>query len=922
MTNKVLKHYGTPRHSGRYPWGSGEDPQQSHRSFLGAIDELKKQGLSDPQIAKGLGLGSTTQLRAQRSIALNAHRAELSSQALKLKNANMSNVAIGREMGIPESSVRALLDPALAERQNILHNTANMLKARVDEGHYIDIGSGTENHLGISATKLQTAVAILEAKGYVVQKVQVDQLGTAAGNKTTIKVLAPPGTTYGDIKRNQDNIRTVSSFSDDGGRTYTPIVPPRSIHPDRVSVRFAEQGGANADGVIYVRPGVDDVSLGSSRYAQVRIKVGDNHFLKGMAMYKDDLPEGVDLLFNTNKSETKGKLGAMKELTSDDAERPFGAVTRQKYYTDAKGKKQLSVMNIVNEEGDWQEWSRTLSSQFLSKQSPALAKRQLDLAYQQRAEELKEIMALTNPVVKRKLLKLYSDGAESAAVHLKAAALPSQRTHVILPFEKMKEDEIYAPNYPNGTRVALVRFPHAGTFEIPELTVNNKYAEARKAIGTNSIDAVGIHPKTAQRLSGADFDGDTVLVIPNNRRTVTSTSALDGLKNFDPQAAYPAYEGMAKISPRAKQQQMGDVSNLITDMTVMGAKPAELAAAVRHSMVIIDAEKHNLNYKQSYEDNGIANLKRRYQGVGPTGRLAGAATIISRSGNATVRVPQRVLRPAADGGPVDRATGERVYVKTGATRTVRTAIDTNTGQRVPVRRGLTYDPSTVREKTVEETSTSRPLLETKDAHTLVSKGGGTPIERIYADHSNRLKALSNQARKEMVATKGLTYSTTAAKTYAPQVARLNHALNVAQKNRPLERQAQLVANSVYRAKLEANPHMEDADKKKERGRALKVARERVGAGKELIEIQPDEWQAIQAGAISSHKLSDILDNTNLDKVKELATPRTAHEVTPAKLARAQQMLDNGYSQAEVAQSLGIPTSTLNSALVRSGVSSG
>ena len=920
MTEPVIKHYGTPRHSGRYPWGSGEQPQQDHRSFLGSVDALKKQGLSEPQIAKGLGM-SVNQLRAKKSIALNEHRAAQSSQALKLKNADMSNVAIGKEMGIPESSVRALLDPAIAEKQNILHNTANQIKAKVDEGHYVQIGTGVENNLGISSTKLQTAVAILEEHGYVVQKVQVDQLGTAAGQKTTIKVVGPPGTTYGDVKRNQDRITTVSSYSDDGGRTYTPIVPPRSIASSRVAVRFAEQGGANADGVIYVRPGVDDVSLGSARYAQVRIKVDDTHYLKGMAMYKDDLPEGADLLFNTNKSVSKGKLGALKELKNDDEERPFGAVTRQKTYIGSDGKEHLSVMNIVNEEGDWQEWSRSLSSQFLSKQSPALAKRQLDLAYQQRADEFKEIKSLTNPVVKKKLLKLFSDGADSAAVHLKAQALPSQRTHVILPFEKMKPNEIYAPNYENGTKVALVRFPHAGTFEIPELTVNNKFTEAKKAIGTNSIDAVGIHPDTAKRLSGADFDGDTVLVIPNNRNTVTSTSALARLKDFDPQQAYPKYPGMETISPRAKQQQMGDVSNLITDMTIKGAKPDELAAAVRHSMVIIDAEKHELNYKQSYIDNGIASLKKKYQGVGPTGRLKGASTIVSRSGNATVRVPKKTLRKAAQGGPIDPETGEKVFVPTGEVRTVRTAIDRNTGKRVTVTRGVDYDPSTLREKTIAEEMTSKPLLETKDAHTLVSEGG-TPIERIYADHSNRLRDLANQARKEMVSTSGLIYDPTAAKTYKEQVDRLTAALNVAQKNRPLERQAQLVANSIYRAKVEANPHMEDADKKKEKGRALKTARDRVGAGKELITIEPDEWSAIQAGAISSNRLSEILDNTDLDKVKALATPRTALVMTATKLARAQQLLDNGYSQAEVAQQLGVPTSTLNSAIVRVGVDSG
>ena len=29
----ILMHYGTPRHSGRYPWGSGENPYQRNGDF-------------------------------------------------------------------------------------------------------------------------------------------------------------------------------------------------------------------------------------------------------------------------------------------------------------------------------------------------------------------------------------------------------------------------------------------------------------------------------------------------------------------------------------------------------------------------------------------------------------------------------------------------------------------------------------------------------------------------------------------------------------------------------------------------------------------------------------------------------------------------------------------------------------------------
>ncbi len=884
-----LFHYGVLRRSGRYPWGSGQDDEQHSRSLLGHVNDLKKQGVPEKTIAEGLGL-TTTELRAQYTIARNIKTNADIAQAVRLKEKRMSNVAIGQRMNIPESSVRGLLKASQSDKRKILSSTSELLKSKIDATHYLDVGSGTENHLGISATRLAAAVTILRQQGYELHNIQVNQLGT--GNKTTVKVLSPPGTKYVDIVKNPDRIGTVAAYSEDGGRTYLGIEPPRSVDSKRLSIRYAEQGGTAADGVIYIRPGVDDVSLGSSKYAQVRIAVDKTHYLKGMAMYKADLPEGVDLQFNTNKSDTGNKHDALKDI-KDDADSPFGSVVRQRHYIDAQGKKQLSAINIVNEEGDWKDWSRTLSSQVLSKQDDSLAKRQLGLALQSRQQDLEEIRSITNPVVKARLLKAFADGADSASVHLKAAALPGQGTHVILPVESLKENEVYAPNYKNGEKVVLIRFPHGGTFEIPEVTVNNKHAESKASLG-NAIDAVGIHPKVAERLSGADFDGDTVLVIPNKNRQVKTSSPLKQLEGFDPKQAYPAYEGMPEMTPRAKQQQMGDVSNLITDMTIQKAHPDEIARAVRHSMVVIDAEKHKLNYRQSYIDNGIASLKEKYQGRGPTGRLSGASTIISKSGNAEIKVPQKVLRRASEGGPIDRNTGELVYVKTGASY-----VDKETG------------------KTIHELSSSKPLLETRDAHTLSS---GTPIEGIYADHSNALKSLANEARLELTRTKGLVHNESASKTYAHEVASLNSKLNIALKNSPLERQAQLIANGVVAAKMRDNPGMESDDVRKIKGQALQAARNRVGAKKQQIVITDDEWKAIQAGAITTHKLSQILDNADLDRIRELATPRAVREINASKLAIAKARLVSGYTQAEVAESLGVSVSTLNSALHRKVVS--
>lgn len=877
-----LMHYGVLRRSGRYPWGSGGTHEERSRGFLSYVDELRSKGLSEVTIAKGLGI-TTTELRAARAIAKNEVGKADAALALRLKNKGVSNVAIGARMGIAESSVRALINPAMADKRDVLMTTASLLKDKIADGGYLDIGSGTENHLGISATKLSTAVAMLREEGYEVRNVQVDQLGT--GNKTTIKVLAPPGTTYVDIVRNPEKIKTVAAYSEDGGHTYNHVEPPVNVSSKRIGVVYAEDGGSKADGVIYVRPGVPELSLGSARYAQVRIAVDGTHYLKGMAMYSDKLPAGTDLQFHTSKSNTGNKLDAMKP--QKDEENPFGSTVRQRHYTDASGKQKLSPMNIVNEEGNWKDWSRTISSQVLSKQSVGLAKRQLDYALQNRAAELDEIRHLNNGVVKRKLLEQFADTADSAAVHLKAAALPRQGTHVILPIKDMKENEVYAPNYRNGERVVLIRHPHAGPFEIPEVTVNNRHAGARAALG-NAIDAIGIHPKVAERLSGADFDGDTVLVIPNNRREVKTQSPLDGLKDFDPKQAYPAYEGMKPMTARAKQQQMGDVSNLITDMSIRGAKPDELAAAVRHSMVVIDAEKHNLNYRQSYVDNGIASLKAAYQGRGSTGRLSGASTIVSKAGS-EIRVPRRRPRPASKGGPVDVATGKKIFEPTG-----ETYVDG-------------------KGRTIVRTESTTRLAEAHDAHELSS---GMPIEEVYAAHSNSLKALANQARKEALRTESVNYSPTANKVHASEVASLNSKLNLALKNKPLERQAQLLAGTVVKARLSANPGIDPADVKKIKGQALATARARVGANKQQIVITDAEWQAIQAGAVSTSKLSQILDNADADQVRKLATPRAATVMTPAKLAIAKARLASGYTQAEIADSLGVPVSTLNSALLR------
>jgi len=900
-----LEHYGTPRHSGRYPWGSGgaDDEQTSTRNqdYAGFVKDMKRQGLTEAQIAEGEGI-STTQLRARVSIASNMKKAALTSQIVRLREAGNDKSAIGRRLGVPESTVRSYLKDYENQKEDILQATANKLRKEVAEKYLVDIGSGAENFLGISATRLNTAATILKEEGYEIWDVNSPQI-TNPGAYTRYKVLAPPGTTRTQAYKDRDQIRQMGGPSEDGGETYKKIQAPMGISADRIAIRYGPEGGGKADGVIYVRPGVDDVSLGKAQYAQVRILVNDSHYLKGMAVYKDNLPEGVDLVFNTPKKDTGNKLDAMKTLESDDPLNPFGATIRDQVTVKVDGRDKLtSVMNLVNQEGSWSDWSDSISTQMLSKQSPKLIKSQLDMTFEQRQKEFKQISELTNPTVKQKLLETFADETDSAAVHLKAAGFKRQGWHAILPVESLSPSEVYAPGFRPGESVYLVRFPHGGTFEIPELTVNNNNREAKRALGTNPRDAIGIHHTVAERLSGADFDGDTVLVIPKGSAKLSTKPALEGLKDFNAKAVYAPYDGMKTIdggtwnaakgkpdygdkppSSQQKQTQMGVVSNLITDMTLRQAPLSDIVKAVRHSQTVIDAEKHSLNWKQSALDNNISDLALKYQGR----KAGGAHTLISKASAKTKPFPERKARPAALGGPIDKVTGKREFVPTG---------------RMRKNRDGEYELAT---------QTSKKLAETDDAFTLSS---GTPQERLYAEHSNKLKNLANQARLEFVATPNLKYSPSAKKIYAEEVKTLQGKLETIERNRPLERQAQIIANAQFRAKLQSNPNMDDDTRKKIKSQAINEARIRTGAERLRIEIEPNEWDAIQAGAISHSMLDDILDKANLDTVRKLATPKPTKLMTTTKTNRAMQMLASGASRAEVADALGVSLSTLDAAI--------
>ena len=883
IVEEMLMHYGMPRRSGRYPWGSGDNPYQHSGDFLSRVEELKKQGLSETEIAKSMGL-TTTQYRTQKSLAKDERRALEVATAKGLREKGYSLNEIAEKMGYTnDSSIRSLLNENSEARMNQARKTAEFLKEQIDKKGMIDVGTGVERELGISKEKLNQALYILEMEGYPVYGGGVPQV-TNPGKQTNIKVICPPGTEHKDIY-NFENVHSVTDYvSHDGGDTFDTFVYPKSMDSSRLQIRYAEEGGVQKDGVVEIRRGVEDLSLGGSHYAQVRILVDDTRYIKGMAIYSDDLPDGVDVVFNTNKKLGTPKNDVLKKIT-DDPENPFGSLIKaggQSYYIDANGQRQLSLINKRAEEGDWGEWSDHLPSQFLSKQSMTLIKKQLGLAGADKQAEYDEICSLTNPTVKKALLKSFADDCDSAAVHLQAAALPRQKYQVILPITTMKDNEVYAPNYKNGEQVALIRFPHGGAFEIPVLTVNNKQADARRILG-NAKDAVGINSKVAERLSGADFDGDTVMVIPTGGKVkITSTSPLRGLEGFDPKAEYgpDTYKGRTVKAMKNTQTEMGKISNLITDMTLKGATEDELARAVRHSMVVIDAEKHKLDYKQSEADNGIASLKKKYQGtVDEDGRYhEGAATLISRAKSETSVLKRK-------GSPIiNPETGEQSYKEV-----YEEYVDKNGKTRV-------------------RTQASTKMAETKDAYLLSS---GTPQEEAYADYANKMKSLANQARKEMVSTGKIAYSASAKAAYQEEVDSLSAKLNVALMNAPRERQAQVIANASVAAKKQDNPDMTNGEIKKANQQALTAARASVGARRETIKVTDREWEAIQAGAISENKLTQIINNVDIDDLRQRATPRSTTELSAAKVSKITSMNASGYSTAEIAEALGVSTSTVS-----------
>lgn len=941
-----LQHYGTPRHSGRYPWGSGDNPYQRTKDFHRVYNELKALGWSEKEMAEHFGC-SINELKARRSNSSQQEKEQQRKQVERLHDKKgMGWTAIARQLGLPnESTARSLYNSAKAPKKALNIQVADRLeKILKEKGGYLDISSGTElgypwtndtPQTGISSSQLRTATTILKEKGYSVQTVNIRQV-TNPGQYTTTQVLAPAGTTKSDIMHNLDKLHAVQDYTPDAGKTWWVPELPNYIDRSRVYVRYPDEGGADRDGMIEIRPGVKDLSLGNVTYAQVRIAVKNcdvtgktddygnpepsDRYIKGMAVYSDEIPEGFDIVVNSAKARSKGDAKAFKPIKNKyDVDAVFGAKIMpngQDHYIDDDGNEQLGYINKVNQEGTWMDWSKTLPSQFLSKQPKELIKRQLDITYADSLDEFDTIKSYTNDVVRQKALEEFASQCDSAAVDLKAASFPRQQSHVLIPINTLKDNEVFAPGYNDGEEVVLVRYPHEGVFQIPRLIVNNKNKEGRKFIGLTAPDAIGINHNNAEILSGADFDGDTVTVIPTSKIiNVVNKEPLEGLRGFDAKAEYPYRPGMKHLTKSQTQNEMGVISNLITDMTIKGATDEELTRAVKYAQTVIDADKHNLDYKRSYAENNIEDLKRIYQKKEPAPEkgkdYGGASTLISRAG-AEQHIKEQQL------AQIDNSTGEMrkawrpnadgtlTYMDTGRTRMV--AKKNKDGSFVLDENGKkVYEEKEVMQKV------SR-MSQTDDARKLMSNPEhGYIQEELYAEYANNMKHLAIQARKEALAIKPEKCNPEAAAAYANEVQSLNEKLERAKANAPRERQAQVLANLAMNEVYSNNPGMDKEKIKKECQFQMTKARARVGANKKdvMVVIEPKEWEAIQKNAISPSKLREILKNTDTDKVKKLASPKTNSLILPpAKQNRIKAMAAGGWTLEQIAEALGVSKSTV------------
>ena len=1011
-----------PYGSGERPHQHSWDLKSRFEKLSKEIDPETGKRYSEKKIAEMMGftkqewdketqewktVGNSRKLRAEKEIATANVNSDKYEEVMWYYNhinpdtgKPYKRADIARILGINESSVRSIENTKTAAVDNQLFRASEELKKISEEKGFLDVSRGAELALGVSPDRMQTVLEVLKTEGYTVQNIEI-QNPSNPKRYTTMTVLCPPGM-EGQAFKHRYEIKSVEDISGiDDVATMKGWQDPERVSLDRVKILYDENGGSKKDGMIEIRakydekgnlvPACDNLSLGNARYGQVRIAVDiskegikddkgnliTTRYIKGMAVYNPDLTE--DIRVNSNKSIDDGVTKALKEYKEGSAN-PFGASVVQTYQKDIHGnvvidpktgKPKLSAIQFVGTptddnhdmhvEGAWGDWSRNLPAQFLAKQDLPLVKQQLKLKTLDTEAQYKDILSMTNTTVKKKILLDFADACDAAAADLKAAPLPGQGVHVILQSNTLKDNEIFAPNYPNGTKVALVRFPHTGPFEIPVCTVNNHDKESINQIGKNAKDAVCISNASANKLSGADFDGDTCIVIPMTRKNkeggmdkivqIKSMDPLNGLRDFNPTAEYgpKRYPNTKyhKMTAKEKGIEMGVVSNMITDMYAKGCEYYDhLERAVKYSMVVIDAEKHKLNYKQAYKDYNIAELKDIYQKNADGSH--GASSLLSRSKN-EVEVPIRSERYK-----INPDTGEKEYFtpkKTEREERKRQKVEAPAEYRWLDDKGVAHKSKYMKDENGKDiyattdgqikqdktgnyyydrgsgkdiwynTGKIKPITQKitqteyyRDANKLLSDNPNA-IEKTYADYSNHMMALGNAARKEYLRVQKeekQRIDPDARKRYSEEVASLEAKLTEAKKNAPRERMAKLLTNQRVNAALQEEPerYSSDEERKKLRATIMKQARIDCGAQKTRVTFTDAEWEAIQHHAIGETKLMDLLDNANSEEYTARALPRES-KISSSKKALVQAYYNAGYTYEQIAAMTGVSQGSIS-----------
>lgn len=963
------------------------------------FEKLRAQGLSNVEIAERLGVseGTVRNMIKKQNAGASVKRTKLTNAKDVLRTSvegidsdgepfSMVDVGEGTEMymgfGIDtkNNALKALEAEGyvvttiqVGQVSNKNNKTTVQILAKVNDQQYvIDNGvAGKTNVKGETVTAAQNAVAKYAYS-------HLDQIqpctSTICQNESGTEVARALE------KPKQIDINRVLIAD--------PTDPSPSGIFDPTTGREYTMGEINSakDGTMILRPSAKDLTMteeGNSKithYAQVRIACTDgkgiDRYCKGMAMYgkEEDFPDGVDIIFYTNpgKVSADGKVYAEKVLKKQKAEEmnPFGAdlkASGQRHYIDSDGNEQLSAVNILREEGDWGNYSTSLPSQFLAKQNVPLVKEQLTKTVSEAKEYIDTLNKIPNPQVRNKLLEDYADSLDSQAIHLNAAGVSEQRTQVILPCTSLRGTEynadgsvkrlgeIYAPGYGDGQKVAVIRYPHANTCEIPVLIVNNNNKEGRETIGFGK-DAIGLPKSALDQLSGADTDGDTGTIIPvsllnNKGLNVDSKQYFKELVGFDAEATWPYTEGVTQVSKKwngidregitmskaERGQEMGLVTNLIMDMSTLGdsVPQEEHVRAIKYSMVAVDAYKHNIDWRQAREDLGIPELYSKYSSTS----RGGGMTIFTRAKSQKQDVPEYKEGKYVNGKRllIDPDTGDKLFTYTNGTHAKKVGTDPETGKGI-------YDDS-IREKNKVSTEKLRyAWMEGKGAASLASDNPSTK-EQMYVEFSDTLHGMANSIRRSLnddtyhidkskVSDKdktddGLSYvkmkatrATADSDEDKAVIDSLRSKLDVAKRNAPKERLAQVYANAAIKARVDENPSLKTDDDalKKVKNAELAAARARTGAnGKGTrVEISAKEYEAINSGKVPKTLISDVLKKSNTESLTKLATESTGSrkKLTAAQVARIKAWGNSNSKSTpyQMAKSMGVSVSTINKVL--------